>query len=87
MKISKVNFKNNNAIYSVIIGLGAIKHLKKHLKIVCPNTKKIALIIDKKIPNKMKNKIKRQIKNYEFYIYQYSVSEKLKSFNKVNQLN
>ncbi len=87
MKISKVRFKNNNANYSVLIGLGAIKSLKKQIDLVCPDTKKVALIFDKKIPSKLKNTVKKQVKNYEVYVYQYSVNEKLKSFKKVNQLN
>ena len=87
MRISEAKFKNNNASYSILIGSGAISHLKKKIGLVCPGAKKIALIVDKKIPNRLKNKIKRQIKNYEVYIYQYSVNEKLKSFNKVNWLN
>ncbi len=87
MKISKVKLKNNNISYSIMIGSGTIKHLKKQISLICPDAKKIALIFDKKIPNRFKNKIKQQIKNYEVYVYQYSVNEKLKSFNKVNQLN
>ena len=87
MKISKVKFKNNNIKYSVFIGLGAIKILKNQIKLVCPNVRKVALIFDKKIPTKLKIKIKKQVKNYELHIFEYSVTEKLKSFNKVNKLN
>ena len=87
MKISKTKFKNNNANYSILIGLGAIKNLKKQIALVCPDSKKVALIFDKKIPDRLKNKVKQQVKNYKVCVYQYSVSEKLKSFKKVNQLN
>jgi len=87
MKISKAKFKNNSTNYSILIGLGAIKSLKKQISLVCPDTKKIALIFDKKIPSRLKNKVKEQVKNYEVHVYQYSVNEKLKSFNKVNWLN
>ena len=87
MKISKAKFKNNSANYSILIGLGAIKHLKKQIGLVCPGAKKVALIFDKKIPNRLKNKVKQQIKSYEVHIYEYSVNEKLKSFKKVNHLN
>ena len=48
MKISKAKFKNNSANYSILVGLGAIKHLKKQIGLVCPGAKKIALIFDKK---------------------------------------
>ena len=87
MKISKAKFKNDSANYSVLIGSGATSHLKKQIGLVCPEAKKIALIFDKKIPARLKNKVRQQVKNYEVYIYQYSVNEKLKSFNRVNSLN
>ena len=87
MKISKIKFKNNSANYSILIGSGAIKLLKKQINIICPNTKKIAIIFDRKIPLKLKNKIKNQLANYNLYIYQFEVSEKLKSFKNVYRLN
>ena len=87
MKIAKANFKNNNTNYSILVGMGAIKSLKKQIDLVCPDAKKIALIFDKKIPSRLKNKVKQQIKSYEVHVYQYSVNERLKSFNKVNRLN
>ena len=49
--------------------------------------RKIALIFDKKIPKKFKNKVKSQIKNFKVYSYEYTVNEKIKSFEKVVQLN
>ncbi len=87
MRISKIKFKNSNAKYSILIGLGAVRSLKKEIGLVCPDAKKIALIFDKKIPGSLKSKVRKQIKNYKVYIYQYSVNEKLKSFNKANQLS
>ncbi len=87
MKISKTKFRNNSAEYNILVGSGAINQLKKQIGMVCPDAKKIALIFDKKIPNKFKSKIKKLTKNYEVHVYEYSVSEKLKEFKKVNQLN
>lgn len=87
MKISKIKFKNNSADYAILIGSGAIKLLKKQIYTICPNTKKIAIIFDRKIPLKLKNKIKNQLANYNLYIYQFEVSEKLKSFKNVYRLN
>ena len=54
MKISKIKFKNNSADYAILIGSGAIKLLKKQIYTICPNTKKIAIIFDRKIPLKLK---------------------------------
>ena len=56
------------------------------LKKLCPKTKKIGLILDKRIPSKYKKKIKKQVKNYKVYVYEYVPNENLKSFKKANDL-
>ena len=60
--------------------------LGRQIKKLCPKTKKVGLILDKKIPNKYKKKIKKQLKNYKVYIYEYLPNENLKSFAKANNL-
>ena len=86
MKISKINVNIKKTNYPIIIGNGAINHLKRQIKFICPKTKKIALILDKNIPDVQKKKIKRQLKNYIIFTKIYSPNENLKSFNKVNSL-
>jgi len=86
MKISKIRVKNKNTDYSIFIGNGALNLLGKQIRKLCPKTKKVALILDKKIPNKYKKKIKKQIKNYKIYVYEYLPNENLKSFTKANNL-
>jgi len=86
MKISKIRVKNKNTDYSIFIGNGALNLLGKQIKKLCPKTKKVGLILDKKIPNKYKKKIKKQIKNYKVYVYEYLPNENLKSFTKANSL-
>ena len=86
MKISKIRVKNKNTDYSIFIGNGAINLLGKQIRKLCPKTKKVALILDKKIPNRYKKKIKKQIKNYKVYVYEYLPNENLKSFTKANNL-
>ena len=86
MKISKINVNIKKTNYPIIIGNGAINHLKRQVKFICPKTKKIALILDKNIPDVQKKKIKRQLKNYIIFTKIYSPNENLKSFNKVNSL-
>ena len=86
MKVSKIRVKNKNTNYSILIGNGAINLLGKQIKKLCPKTKKVALILDKKIPNKYKRKIKKQIKNYKVYVHEYLPNENLKSFTKDNNL-
>ena len=63
MKNQEIKFKSENS-YSVIIGENVINILPKKIKILCPKTKKIALIIDKKIPQKFKKNLKKKIKKY-----------------------
>ena len=86
MKISKIHVKNKNTDYSIFIGNGAIKLLSKQIKILCPKTKKIGLILDKNIPKKYKREIRKQIKNYKVFVHEYFPSENLKSFNEANKL-
>ena len=86
MKVSKIRVKNKNTDYSIFIGNGAINLLRKQIKKLCPKTKKVGLILDKKIPSRYKKEIKKQIKNYKIYVYEYLPNENLKSFAKANNL-
>jgi 3-dehydroquinate synthase len=84
MKIQKIKFKELNNEYSIFIGNKAINLLSKNLKIVCPKAKKIALLIDTKIPNKIKKLIKNKIGDYELLILPFTATEKNKSLKKVS---
>ena len=86
MKIHKINLKIKNIKYPILIGNNAINSLKQQIKSVCPKTEKIAIILDKKIPNKNKKKIKRLLRNYNVYTKEYLPTEKLKSFVHANFL-
>ena len=59
MKSQEVKFKSSSQNYSVIIGNNTLNLLSKKIKILCPMTKKIALIIDSRIPNKFKTIVKK----------------------------
>ena len=52
MKNQEIKFKREN--YSIIIGKNIINILPKKIKILCPKTKKIALIVDKKFHKGLK---------------------------------
>ena len=54
MKKYEIKIKNSNFEYSIIIGENILGDLKKRIKFLCPKTKKIAFIIDKKVPVKFK---------------------------------
>ena len=55
MKRQIINFKNKLSSYSIIIGENALDQLTKKISILCPKTRKIALIIDENVPVKFKN--------------------------------
>ena len=84
MKNQEIKFKSLNHNYSIIIGNNTLNLLPKKIKAICPKTKKIALIIDSKIPNKFKKAIKTKLKNYDLLVMPFTANEKNKSFKKVN---
>ena len=58
MKNQEIKFKSLNHNYSIIIGNNTLHLLPKKIKAICPKAKKIALIVDTKIPSKFKTIIK-----------------------------
>tara|TARA_B100001559_G_C16473150_1_gene610013 strand:- start:686 stop:1780 length:1095 start_codon:yes stop_codon:yes gene_type:complete len=82
MKISRLKAKN----YSIIIGKNSIFTLKSEIKENCPKCKKIAVIIDRKIPKKFLIKIKTYLNKYKVFVFHISSSEKIKNFNQTNLL-
>ena len=80
MKISRLKAKN----YTIIIGQNSIITLKSEIKNHCPKCKKIAVIIDKKIPKKFLKKIKKNLGKYKLFIFFISSSEKIKNFHQTN---
>jgi 3-dehydroquinate synthase len=84
MKSQEIKFKSLNHNYSIIIGSNTLSLLPKKIKALCPKTKKIALIIDQKIPNRMKKIVRSKLKNYDLLILPFSANEKNKSFKKIN---
>ena len=86
MKTTKLKVKNLSSNYPIIIGRNILHQIPGHIKSLCPGTKKIALIIDKNVPNKFKIKLKKYLKKYIVYTFEYSVNEKFKSFTNVNKL-
>ena len=57
MKTREIKFKGKNKNYSIFIGNNVINILPQKIKNTCPKTKKIALIVDSKVPKKFINKI------------------------------
>ncbi|MFL2889910.1 MAG: 3-dehydroquinate synthase [Pelagibacteraceae bacterium] len=86
MKLKEIKVKNNQSHYSIIIGSKILRLLPTKIRLLCPATKKIALIIDKNVPKKYENQLRKILKKYDLYFYRYHSSEKLKSFKNVNLL-
>ena len=84
MKNQELKFNGLNQNYSILIGSNTLGLLPKKIIKLCPQAKKIAIIIDSKIPNKFIKILRNKLKNYELLIIPFSASEKNKSFKIVN---
>jgi len=84
MKNQEIKFKSKSHNYSIIIGKNSINILPKKIKLLCPKSKNIALIIDDNVPIKFKTNLKKNLKNYNLLFLSFSANEKNKSFNSVN---
>ena len=58
MQVDKIIVKTQESNYPIFIGSGAISLLKKQVEKLCPQTKKVAIIYDKNVPNIFKKKNK-----------------------------
>ena len=65
MKISRLKAKD----YSIIIGKNSIFTLTSEIKSHCPKCKKVAVIIDRKIPKRFLLKKKKNLKRYKIFIF------------------
>ncbi len=86
MRIHEVKFRNSTDNYSVIIGKNSLSIIQKKIKKLCPKTKKIALIIDSKVPRKYVNLLKKKLKNFETFFFSFNADEKSKSFKTIENL-
>ena len=69
MKSREIKFKNKNHNYSIIIGKNVLNILPKRIKLICPNTKSIAILFDDNVPKKFKSILKKNSKTINFYFY------------------
>ena len=84
MKDHEIRFKNQDYSYSILIGKNTLNTLPSKLKSLCPKTKNIALIIDKKIPQKFRKNLSNKLKSYNLLFLPFLANEKNKSINTVN---
>ena len=76
--------KLKNQKYPILIGKNAVSKLPKKIRLICPKSKKIALIIDNKVPKKFKKKLIEKLKSYSIVIIPFKANEKNKSIKTVN---
>ena len=86
MKNQEIKFNNLKHKYSILIGKNVLGLLPKKIKLICPETKKIAIIIDKNVPNKFIKTLKNKLKGYKLIIVSFSANEKFKWLKTVNLL-
>ena len=84
MKNQEIKFQNKNYNYSIIIGENILGILPKKIKLLCPKTKNIALLVDGNVPGKFKNKLKNILKNYNLLFLSFNANEKNKSISAVD---
>ena len=84
MKKREIKFRSLSNNYSVIIGNNILGYLNKRIKLLCPKTKKVAVIFDKNVPQKFRTILKKELKNYHLIFFSFNSSEKSKNFNTIN---
>ena len=84
MRTQEIKFRGLDCGYSIFVGNKAINLLPQKIKNTCPNTKKIALIVDSKIPKKFIKTIKIKLRKYELLFLSFSANEKNKSLKSIN---
>ena len=84
MRVQQIKFKGLPHNYSILIGNKILNSLPIKIKDLCPRTKKIALIIDKNVPEKFKKYLKNRLKKYELVSLNLNANEKSKSMKTVN---
>ena len=86
MNYQEIKFQNKSEKYSIFIGENSINLLPGKIKTLCPETKKIGLIVDKNLPSMHKQILKKKLKAYEVYLIPFIANEKNKSLAKTYSL-
>jgi len=86
MKRFRIIVKTNNKNYPIMIGENIIEKTGNLISTQIPNCKKIALIIDNKVPKKILTQVKNSIKNFDNLYIKLNTSEKIKNFKIVGKL-
>ena len=83
MKNQEIRFNDSCQRYSIIIGNNLFGVLQKKIRLICPNTKQIAIIYDSKVPSKFRDTLKLKLRSYKITFLKFNANEKTKSFKSV----
>ena len=86
MKRFIINIKTKNKNYPIIIGKNILSKTGNLINTKILGCKKIALIIDSKVPKKILVQVKNSIKNFDNLYIKLNTSEKIKNFKIVSEL-
>ena len=86
MKKFKIIIKTKSKNYPIIIGENILGKTGNLINNQIPSCKKIALIIDSKVPKKILVQVKNSIKNFDNLYIRLNTSEKIKNFKIVSEL-
>ena len=84
MKNQEIKYKDSENKYSILIGKNILNTLSNRVKILCPKAKKIAVIVDRNVPQKFKSQLKINLKNFYIYFFKFNANEKVKSLKSVD---
>ena len=74
MKVSRIIVKTKNKNYPIIIGENILGQTGSLISTQIPNCKKIALIIDSRVPKKILVQVKNSIKNFNSLNIKFRIS-------------
>ena len=86
MKESRIIVKTKNKNYPIIIGENILGKTGNLINTQIPNCKKIALIIDSRVPKKILVQVKNSIKDFNNFYIKLNTNEKIKNFGTVSKL-
>ena len=79
MKNQEIKFQNKSEKYSIFIGEDSINLLPNKIKDLCPETRKIGVVVDKNLPSNYKKRLKKKLKGYEVIFLPFLANERNKS--------
>jgi 3-dehydroquinate synthase len=86
MKVNKLLIKTKSKTYPIYLGNNILKHTGRLIKKKIPGVKKICIIADKKLPNKLLKNLVNSLSGYNLKIYKLSSTEKTKSLGVANKI-